>query len=449
MLKASQFFRNSSGNAFFQKNPSIPTSIIAKRNQEVSRLGFGSYRINWSDEGHQRAIQHAIQSGINVIDSSAHFEAGESEEVIGKVLERMFKNGSVSREAGYVEATDVTSLDNSFAKINNKSAHSISPDFLRDQINLSLSRLQLKKLDIFMINNPERMLRARNRQYSIDDLYRDMEQSFHYLDTESVITNCNWTGRIGGYGVCSNTMAIPTASDHISLPAILEKLSKPSRQNFVAIQVPFNLFERDVIRKGVGRQCSLAQYAEVKELDARLDPWLTEEIQRTIQLSENYFAAKYYLRKQVNPNVRNDLESLSSLIETTEITEEKGRDRLRDWIIKYHVEIQEISKLIISYAYGNLININDELDSILSIISPSLHLDDDQSPSFHGEQLPHSPLSIKALRIILANSSVGCTLVGMRSMDYVNDSILSLKLSDGDLIAESLDEIYNCPSLQQ
>ena len=58
-------------------------------------------------------------------------------------------------------------------------------------------------------------------------------------------------------------MAISTTIDHISLPKIFEKLSNSSKKNFVAIQTPFNLFERDLIQKGVGQTCSLAEYAKV------------------------------------------------------------------------------------------------------------------------------------------------------------------------------------------
>lgn len=56
---------------------------------------------------------------------------------------------------------------------------------------------------------------------------------FHDLDT------------IGGYGICSNTMALPSAADHVSLTDIIKACSNPS--NFVAAQVPFNLYEREAI----------------------------------------------------------------------------------------------------------------------------------------------------------------------------------------------------------
>ena len=58
---------------------------------------------------------------------------------------------------------DTTHFDDSLAKINDKSAHSISPEFLNKQISESLSRLNIEKLDIFMLNSPERILQAKNK----------------------------------------------------------------------------------------------------------------------------------------------------------------------------------------------------------------------------------------------------------------------------------------------
>lgn len=77
---------------------SVPTSTIIKTGQNVSRLGFGGYRINWHDDRHKVALEKAIKNGINVIDTSTHFEFGESEEVIGKVLNNAIKDRTVTRE---------------------------------------------------------------------------------------------------------------------------------------------------------------------------------------------------------------------------------------------------------------------------------------------------------------------------------------------------------------
>lgn len=75
--------------------------------------------------------------------------------------------------------------------------------------------------------------------YSTNQLYKDLSESFRYLD--SLVSS----GTINGYGVCSNTMAFPGAADHISLEKVIESCSHPD--HFAAIQVPFNLFEREAI----------------------------------------------------------------------------------------------------------------------------------------------------------------------------------------------------------
>ncbi|CAB4400392.1 unnamed protein product [Rhizophagus irregularis] len=479
-----------------RKNSSIPvpTSTIIKTGQIVSRLGFGGYRINRNDDSHKVALEKAIKSGINVIDTSTHFEFGESEEVIGKVLNNAIKDGTVTREgmviiskAGYVNIADTTHLDDSFAKINDKSAHSISPEFLNKQISDSLSRLNLEKLDIFMLNNPERILQAKNKHLSISNLYDDIERALDYLDKEVM------KGRIGGYGICSNSMAISIAADHISLPKIFEKLSNSSKKNFMSIQTPFNLFERDLIQRGVGQTCSLAEYAKSNDIFIftnrplhamaggsirklvnnrdlrdlpehqivnnlsnglqRLDQlesefsnelfplghplsakfiWSQIFSQNLSRLSQNHFATKYYLEKQAKPAIIRDLDCLCDYVKNMALDEEKSR--LQSWMMNYQMETQSLMDSMVSYALINVLHSNDELDSIISYLAPSLYLETVQH---------HSPLSVKALRINLANQIIGCVLVGMRKPEYVQDSLSALELSDDDyLTIEALNDIY-------
>lgn len=57
--------------------------------------------------------------------------------------------------------------------------------------------------------------------------------------------SCICIGRIRGYGVCSNTLADPTAVDHVSLPSVINACKK--HDNLVAIETPFNFFERKAI----------------------------------------------------------------------------------------------------------------------------------------------------------------------------------------------------------
>ncbi|CAJ0837375.1 15586_t:CDS:2 [Entrophospora sp. SA101] len=437
-------------NEFFEKNFSIPNSIVKKSNKLVSRLGFGSYRINHKDEESHQALRLSINNGINVIDTSSNFENGESEQVIGKVLKELFSKGSVKPDdlvviskAGYFQTLDTTttaSLDNSFVKINNQSFHSMSPKFLYEQLNDSLKRLQLDCLDIFMLNNPERMLQAKNKHYSINRLYDDILKAFDYLDTEVS------KGRIKGYGICSNSMTKTSSIDHISLPRIYEKMSSINKKNFTAIQSndifvftnrPLNAIAPDeTIRILVNNKNSLYSLDNLITTKFVWSQILSENLSK---LSKNYFATKHYLNKNVKLYINNDLNQLQNLINNSNIIttlSSEERLRLENWIIDYKKESQLLISSIINYSHLNLLQTNNELDSLLSIVSPSLNLESEEKEF-------HSPLSVKALRIYLANSNIGCVLVGMRKPIYVKDSINTLKLSDGDsMTMEALDEIY-------
>lgn len=64
---------------------SLPQRLIPKLNQSVTRLGFGGYRA--SDVAtHGAALQHALDQGINLIDTGANFENGRSEQLVGEIL---------------------------------------------------------------------------------------------------------------------------------------------------------------------------------------------------------------------------------------------------------------------------------------------------------------------------------------------------------------------------
>ncbi|KAI7860336.1 NADP-dependent oxidoreductase domain-containing protein [Circinella umbellata] len=235
----------------------LPVASIPKLGRQVTRLGFGAYRVSRGTSKHELALRQALGAGINIIDTASNFQNGSSETLIGDTLKDMVSSGELDRnsltvvtKAGYLSANDIEGFDNAkdYVQINDKSFHGISPKIIESQITKSLERLQTDKLDIFMVNGPERMLMAKNRGYSSTQLYKDLGETFKYLDTQVA------SGIIGGYGVCSNTMALPSSADHISLTQVLDSCSKPD--NFVAIEAPLNLFEREVVVANEGKTIS-------------------------------------------------------------------------------------------------------------------------------------------------------------------------------------------------
>jgi aryl-alcohol dehydrogenase-like predicted oxidoreductase len=103
----------------------------------------------------------------------------------------MENEGKLSRDSitlvtksGYLGAADIVPFDSKhdYIQLSEKMYHSVSPKVIEQQIQTSMQRLKTNKLDIFMINSPERMLMSKNRRYTSAQLYKDLSESFRYLD---------------------------------------------------------------------------------------------------------------------------------------------------------------------------------------------------------------------------------------------------------------------------
>ena len=80
----------------------------------VSRLGFGTYRVGERDAEHREALLKAIRSGCNLIDTSTNYMDGESEHLVGAVLQQLIRASEVAREEiivvskiGYVQGQNL------------------------------------------------------------------------------------------------------------------------------------------------------------------------------------------------------------------------------------------------------------------------------------------------------------------------------------------------------
>ncbi|KAF9435287.1 hypothetical protein BGZ76_006564 [Entomortierella beljakovae] len=504
---------------FLTKHPSLPTSIIPKRDLTVSKLGFGSYRINDTQPAHRAALLKAIQSGVNVIDTSSHFGHGESETAVGNILAELIKQNKIKREdivviskAGFIIPPDPIddkfmseSLGGipSFAKISDSSFHSIHPTYLKSQITASLERLKLEKLDIFMLNNPERLLGDKfiPGGFSKTRVYKEIAEAFAYLDEE--VAN----GRIGGYGICSNSLHIPTAEDHLSLKAIAKTRENFgwNLDNFVAIQAPLNLFERELVTdpfpaKSLAREAkefdifvftnrplnaiaggqiitleNKDQYNRRETANKLLDTldlsfnslaqmeldikdmiddetiafkfvWseiLSENLSR---LSANFFAARHYLEREVSPAIDRDLKILEESVADYSTQELDGeyvdKDAVLNWIELYRKEARTLTKDIAAFCQLDSDKRNDELNLVLGLICNEFVTD--VGPN-KVENIG-SPLSTKSIQYCTAQPNVGCTLVGMRTPDYVYDALAATEASKR-LSQNDLDLIAQCPLL--
>ena len=140
----------------------------------TSRLGFGTYRIDTREPEQREALKKALREGVNLIDTSTNYMDGDSERLIGSVLGELFKNGELTREEviviskiGYVQGQNLKQAEMreqagrpypDMVKYGEGIWHCIHPEYLADQLTLSLDRLGLATLDVCLLHNPEYFL---------------------------------------------------------------------------------------------------------------------------------------------------------------------------------------------------------------------------------------------------------------------------------------------------
>jgi aryl-alcohol dehydrogenase-like predicted oxidoreductase len=252
----------------------------------VSAAGFGGYRISIDIPEHYQALQYALQNGINLIDTSTNYADGKSEELIGKVLadpatginpEQIF----IVTKIGYVQGSNYQAALSrqsqgkpypDMCTIQEGLWHCIHPDFLADQLQASLERLALNKVDAVLLHNPEYFLSWKDGHKDIaagqikKEFYRRIEIAFEFL--EKAVEQ----GKIGMYGISSNTFpAASDSSESCSLEECLSIASKISKNHhFRIIQFPFNLVEPGAATElnQDGDSQTLIEYAEQNGLIA-------------------------------------------------------------------------------------------------------------------------------------------------------------------------------------
>ena len=236
----------------------------------ISRLGFGGYRVDISSDEHRHALVKALGAGCNLIDTSTNYADGGSERLVGSVLKDLIKRSELAREEvvvvskiGYVQGQNLKRAESrekagnpfpEMVKYGEGIWHCLHPEFLEEQLTLSLDRLGLATLDVCLLHNPEYFLSdAKNRKLSVDTaalqslrtkFYIRLQQAFTYLEKQVS------EGRIQFYGVSSNTCtAKPDDPEATSFYHILEAAQAAANEigeknhHFRVLQLPMNLFE--------------------------------------------------------------------------------------------------------------------------------------------------------------------------------------------------------------
>jgi uncharacterized protein len=232
----------------------------------TSRLGFGTYRVDMREPEYREALRKALREGINLIDTSTNYMDGDSERLVGSVVGELMKSGELTREElivvskiGYVQGHNLKQAEAreragrpypDMVKYGEGIWHCIHPEYLADQLTLSLDRLGLATLDVCLLHNPEYFLseaahhEGGDLAATRDMFYRRIEQACMFFESQVA------AGKIRYYGVSSNTVtADPSDVEATSLSRMCDVAQAAAAaqgmgsHHFSVLQCPMNLYE--------------------------------------------------------------------------------------------------------------------------------------------------------------------------------------------------------------
>ncbi len=125
----------------------LKTAALGETGLEITRVGFGAWAIGggWGPQDDQdsiAAIHHALDRGINWIDTAAVYGFGHSEQVVGRALEGRAERPYVFTKASQLEGPGRTVV------------HSLKRDSILREAEGSLEPLGVDAIDVYQIHWP-------------------------------------------------------------------------------------------------------------------------------------------------------------------------------------------------------------------------------------------------------------------------------------------------------
>jgi len=223
----------------------------------LSSVGIGTYLGSadpTTDQAYTAALIEAVQGGINVIDSAINYRLQRSERSIGTALQELGRRGFAREElfictkGGYL-TPDRSIPDNPAAYFQSEyfapgilraedvaaGCHAMSPGFLANQLDRSLTNLGLDCIDVYYLHNPETQLGDVSRE----EFLRRLRAAFEFLESAAA------DHKIRFYGVATwnGFRQAGDARDFLAV-AEIEQVARElagSAHHFRFVQLPFNL----------------------------------------------------------------------------------------------------------------------------------------------------------------------------------------------------------------
>ncbi|MDX6740098.1 aldo/keto reductase [Actinocorallia sp. A-T 12471] len=153
------------------------------RGKVVRRLGYGAMRITgpgvWGEPADReealRVLRHAVELGVDLIDTADSYGPHVSEELIREALFPYTENLLIATKAGFVRTGP-------------HEWHVLAePNYLRQQVELSLRRLRLERIELFQLHR--------------------IDERFPIADQVGVLRDMRDEGKIGAIGLSEVNVA--------------------------------------------------------------------------------------------------------------------------------------------------------------------------------------------------------------------------------------------------
>ncbi|OIP53401.1 MAG: oxidoreductase [Helicobacteraceae bacterium CG2_30_36_10] len=399
----------------------------------MSNFAFGTYRISDNNPQHIASLREAVVSGVAMIDTSSNYMDGGAERAIALALSTFDDDTKTKIEIvskfGYIQNTNMQlHKETPFEEVVEYSQdcfHSISQSFMHDQLTQSLQRLQMKKLDCYLMHNPEYyLLDAINRGIDKEERLEEMQKRLFdaFMGLELEVQN----GRISSYGISSNSFS--KKSNHEEFLPYEDLLTLASdacaevgneKHSFSTIELPINLLEQDGLKcaswakeNGIrvlvnrplnaqyeGLMYRLADYDESMQYDNHFN--------ELMEVSDNKLLRPLFnLLEQLDDNKHKfgwigDYDSflysqiLPHIVKSLEVLDEENKETIFSFIDLF---LQDYRSMV---AYECSKNTRVKFKELLKEC--------------------HSSIQACSLRFLMNKSSIDYILVGMRKPRYVHE----------------------------
>ncbi|HJU88308.1 MAG TPA: aldo/keto reductase [Gemmatimonadaceae bacterium] len=261
-------FASSFAGDFYRPLPLLQPSASTTDGLLASSIALGTYlgECDAADDARYVTItRHAIESGINLVDTAINYRCQRSECSVGRALARTIEAGTAARDeiivctkGGYIPLDETPPasraeyqalLEREYFSRNVMTpddvvagGHCLAPGYLADQIDRSRTNLHVRTIDLYYLHNPEQQLDVVDRQ----TFRTRMRAAFQLLEEKCAAK------QIVAYG-CATWNGFRLAPDDrrsLSLVELVELAREVGGQShhFRVIQLPINLALNEALR---------------------------------------------------------------------------------------------------------------------------------------------------------------------------------------------------------